>query len=189
MKEKKLNQKPKKDTLMYIFSGIGVLFLCFAITMVGMGLVNDEKKSSLDEDSFRTAVNAVVDMNIDKYLLASKTTKTDENNDSIAENNEENDTIVSENNEGTEKESNISEEINEDNEYAPYSKNTLEASGIELNRMRKQEDTWVYTIKYGDTLTKLSKAFGYSVDELAKFNSIRNVNLIYAESSLRIPNN
>ena len=51
-----------------------------------------------------------------------------------------------------------------------------------------KDGTYVYLIKWGDNLTKLSRIFGYSVDELADFNCIRYVNLIYAESSLRIPN-
>lgn len=45
----------------------------------------------------------------------------------------------------------------------------------------------IYMIQKGDTLTKLSRQFSYSVDELANFNQIRNVNLIYANSVLRIP--
>lgn len=45
----------------------------------------------------------------------------------------------------------------------------------------------VYSIQKGDTLCEISDKFGYSVDEIAEYNRIRNVNLIYADSSLRIP--
>lgn len=44
-----------------------------------------------------------------------------------------------------------------------------------------------YHIVWGDTLCKISSLTHYSVDELAEYNHIRNVNLIYAESDLMIP--
>ncbi len=44
-----------------------------------------------------------------------------------------------------------------------------------------------YHIVWGDTLCKISSDIHYSVDEIAEYNHIRNVNLIYAESDLRIP--
>lgn len=45
----------------------------------------------------------------------------------------------------------------------------------------------VYDIKPGDTLTSISHEFGFSVDQIANLNQIRDVNVIYAGSSLRIP--
>lgn len=45
----------------------------------------------------------------------------------------------------------------------------------------------VITIRYGDTLSSISLETGVSVDELAAANGIRDVNLIYADSSLQIP--
>lgn len=47
----------------------------------------------------------------------------------------------------------------------------------------------IYTIKSGDTLTKISARTLFSVDEIANFNQIRNVNMIYTNSALRLPNN
>ena len=44
-----------------------------------------------------------------------------------------------------------------------------------------------YHIVWGDTLCKISSMFHYSVDELAEHNHIKNPNLIYAESDLRLP--
>lgn len=44
-----------------------------------------------------------------------------------------------------------------------------------------------YHVVWGDTLCKVSSAVHYSVQELAEYNHISNVNLIYAESDLRIP--
>ena len=49
------------------------------------------------------------------------------------------------------------------------------------------DGTSVYIIQPGDTLSSLSAMFGYSVDELANFNQIRDVHLIYSNSALRIP--
>ena len=45
----------------------------------------------------------------------------------------------------------------------------------------------IYLIKKGDTLTKISKCTGFSVDKIANLNEIRDVNLIYADSTLQIP--
>lgn len=70
----------------------------------------------------------------------------------------------------------------------PTFSTTLEAAGLDSSRVIQTEDgTHVYLIAPSDTLISLSAAFGYSVDELANFNQIRNVNLIYANSALRIP--
>lgn len=44
-----------------------------------------------------------------------------------------------------------------------------------------------YHVVWGDTLCRVSSAVHYSVQELAEYNHISDVNLIYAESDLRIP--
>lgn len=50
------------------------------------------------------------------------------------------------------------------------------------------DGTVVYHIQWGDTLCEISTLLGYSVDELAEYNHIKDVNLIYAGSVLRVPN-
>lgn len=50
-----------------------------------------------------------------------------------------------------------------------------------------EDGTLIYHIERGDTLCRISSIFGYSVQELAEYNHIPNPNLIYANSSLRIP--
>src|SRR5687767_13902414 len=46
----------------------------------------------------------------------------------------------------------------------------------------------MYNIKWGDTLSGIAKRFGTSVSALKEANSqIKNVNLIYAGDSLKIP--
>ena len=45
----------------------------------------------------------------------------------------------------------------------------------------------IYSIKENDTLSKISSLFGISVDELANYNQIRDVDLIYQDSSLKLP--
>jgi LysM repeat protein len=50
------------------------------------------------------------------------------------------------------------------------------------------DDDDVYLIKKGDTLSEISGMVHYSVDEIAEYNHIKNVDLIYAGESLRIPN-
>lgn len=49
------------------------------------------------------------------------------------------------------------------------------------------EGNMIYFVKKGDTLSAVSGIVGYSVDELAEYNHIKNVNLIYIDESLRIP--
>ena len=67
---------------------------------------------------------------------------------------------------------------------------SLEAAGVDSSRVHLNDDgIYVYRIEHGDTLTSLSAAFDYSVDALANYNDIEDVNRIYAESSLRIPEN
>lgn len=65
---------------------------------------------------------------------------------------------------------------------------SLEVAGVDTSHIvRKSDGTMVYMIQPGDTLTSISATLGYSVDEIANFNQIRNVNLIYANSALRVP--
>lgn len=45
----------------------------------------------------------------------------------------------------------------------------------------------LYLIKWGDTLSQISLDTGVSVERLAEYNSITNVDLIYADALLRIP--
>ncbi len=45
---------------------------------------------------------------------------------------------------------------------------------------------FIYTIKRGDTLTKIAKEFGTTVKRIAEQNHIKNVNLIYAGERLKI---
>lgn len=43
-----------------------------------------------------------------------------------------------------------------------------------------------YTVKSGDTLTKIANKYGTTVDNLVKLNGIKNKNLIYAGQKLRV---
>lgn len=60
------------------------------------------------------------------------------------------------------------------------------AGQIQGKKVKKQPKK-VYYIQKGDTLSAISDKLLYSVDELATYNQIKDVNLIYAGSSLRIP--
>ncbi len=46
----------------------------------------------------------------------------------------------------------------------------------------------IYRIKPGDTLTKISNMYGVSIQDIAKANNIQNIDLIYADVDLIIPN-
>lgn len=54
------------------------------------------------------------------------------------------------------------------------------------NVAAQQKDT-VYLIQNGDTLTSISAKLGMSVDAIAAYNAVRNVNVINAGAVLRVP--
>ena len=51
------------------------------------------------------------------------------------------------------------------------------------------DDTAEYTVKAGDTLSRIAQAYGTTVQELAAFNNIKNPNLIYIGQKLNIQGN
>ena len=48
-------------------------------------------------------------------------------------------------------------------------------------------ETIVYIVKRGDTLSKIAKNYGTTVESIAKLNNIKNINLIYTGQRLIIP--
>lgn len=62
---------------------------------------------------------------------------------------------------------------------------TIDCSNFKVIDRNGQET--VYVIQNGDTLSSISGRVGYSVDELAEYNHIADVNLIYSDSALRLP--
>lgn len=44
----------------------------------------------------------------------------------------------------------------------------------------------LYTIKYGDTLTKIAQKFSTTIGKIAQANNIKNVNIIYAGDTIKI---
>lgn len=91
----------------------------------------------------------------------------------------------------TDKESSDSsskDDTKNDNQKELYLKKALEAAGLSYNNVHVDiNGDFIYIIQKNDTLSKISAGFGYSVDELATYNKIKNVNLIYTGSSIRIP--
>lgn len=81
--------------------------------------------------------------------------------------------------------------INRDNKSSlgTNSTKTPEAEGVVNTKQIEpiEKKPLIYTIKSGDTLTKISARTLFSVDEIANYNQIRNVNLIYTDSILRLP--
>ena len=59
---------------------------------------------------------------------------------------------------------------------------------VEVNRLLapKTQPKVYYTIQRGDTLGKIAKKYGTTVSQLAKWNNIKNVNLIYAGQKIRV---
>lgn len=49
------------------------------------------------------------------------------------------------------------------------------------------QDTDVYTVRNGDTLSGIAKKYGYTVDDLAAYNGISNPSLIVVGQEIRLP--
>jgi LysM repeat protein len=58
--------------------------------------------------------------------------------------------------------------------------------GSDQNEGSSQEDE-IYYIQDGDTLTALSAQFGMSIDYIADYNAVRDVNIISEGAVLRVP--
>lgn len=54
------------------------------------------------------------------------------------------------------------------------------------NSVEYKSDT-THMVEWGETLTSISMRYGVSVDMLAEYNHIRDVNLIYADSAMLVP--
>lgn len=57
---------------------------------------------------------------------------------------------------------------------------------LENSNLRDTSHT-LYIVKRGNTLSQISRLYGFSVDAIAQLNDIKNVNLIFAGEVLRIP--
>ena len=57
---------------------------------------------------------------------------------------------------------------------------------IKSNSSQKPLQKIIYKIKKGDSLWKISNKYGVTIQELVKWNNIKNPNLIYAENNLVI---
>ena len=55
-----------------------------------------------------------------------------------------------------------------------------------LNGFKKANDKLIYTVKSGDTVTKIAKQYGTSVQEIARLNGLENPNIIYVGQKLRV---
>lgn len=55
----------------------------------------------------------------------------------------------------------------------------------EVNRLLQPTKVY-YTVKKGDTLSKIAKKYGTTVSQLASWNNIKNVNLIYVGQKIRV---
>lgn len=56
-----------------------------------------------------------------------------------------------------------------------------------INQTIVNQQEIIYEVVKGDTLSKIAKAYGVSVDTLVKHNNIKNKNLIYVGQKIRIP--
>ena len=50
----------------------------------------------------------------------------------------------------------------------------------------KKPTATYYTVRSGDNLTKIARQYGTTVNQIAKWNNIKNVNLIYPGQKLRV---
>ncbi len=81
----------------------------------------------------------------------------------------------------------------------PTRKQRLEASGynyqavqdrvnekLGVKKTTTQSSAQYYTIKSGDTLSKIAKMYGTTIAQLCSWNNIKNANLIYAGNKIRV---
>jgi len=64
--------------------------------------------------------------------------------------------------------------------------NYADVQKIVNNKLKPKVTKVYYTIKKGDNLTKIAKAYGTTVNKLKVLNNIKNANLIYAGQKIRI---
>lgn len=57
---------------------------------------------------------------------------------------------------------------------------------LKINGTASSPSTQYYTVKSGDTLSKIAKQYGTTVNQLVAWNNIKNPNLIYAGQKLRV---
>ena len=183
----------KKNVLFYTLSSLGAVSLIFVIILMGNSVIHGAREPS----DFRKDIDGV----INSYLMKNEKDDTVLPDTEVKVEVEDKSTELTKDDstkdetQDVQVEKDVPQEIERDPNLAytedgvktPFSKKSLEGAGVDVKHLRLQENIWVYTIQEGDTLTRLSAAFGFSVDELANFNKIRDVNLIYADSSLRIP--
>lgn len=58
---------------------------------------------------------------------------------------------------------------------------------VDYSDQEKKPVVKTYTVKFGDTLSKIAKKYGVTVDAIAQANGIKNVNLIRVGKKLIIP--
>ena len=69
---------------------------------------------------------------------------------------------------------------------AGYNYEEVQKRVNELMKAKETDKAVYYTVKAGDTLTKIAKAKKTTVDKLVKLNGIKNPNLIYAGQKIRV---
>lgn len=55
-----------------------------------------------------------------------------------------------------------------------------------LNGFKKAGEKLIYVVQSGDTVTKIAKKYGTSVQEIARLNGLENPNIIYVGQKLRV---
>jgi len=69
---------------------------------------------------------------------------------------------------------------------AGYDYQTIQNKVNEILNVRIESTATYYTIKKGDTLTKIAKKYSTSVEQICSWNNIKNKNLIYAGNKIRV---
>lgn len=78
------------------------------------------------------------------------------------------------------------------NTFSPEIKNMLPKFNIadlvcvELSRIQAENNSVFHNVVSGDNLTKLSKQYKVSIDQIKKLNGIENINKIYIGDELKI---
>jgi polysaccharide deacetylase family sporulation protein PdaB len=109
------------------------------------------------------------------------------NNDQANKDPENNNDQANKDPENSEGKKNKNELVNNDDQKIKADQKNTDKKGITYNITDIKGQNDHYIVKSGDTLTKISRMFGVTIQQIVSANNIKNPNLIYANQVLTIP--
>ena len=133
----------------------------------------DDRKKRLTAAGYNYSV---VQNRVNELLGGSKTTQTKSHTNSIDETAQE--VIAGKWGDGNARKTALTN--------AGYDYAKVQAKVNELCGRKSSSSAVYYTVKKGDTLSKIAKKYGTTYQKLAQMNGIKNPNIIYAGQKIRV---